>query len=253
MLDQLSSASGELSTSRPGRRADGPGQRPRRPARAGSWPAWCSPRSAGIIGRAVLHRLVAAAAAAAPAAGRAGPAGPPGDAGAAAQLVLPGLLLPARVRQGDHGSSGSAPGSWAGTGTSGWRVWSPRGGRCATSGTGPCCSASASPRCTWPARMRWRWRPGTTTSRWRTVAVMLPMLPSTMQVGGVSSADVSLEQMLAAVPDLDDLVARLRDSGHGQRRGPRRRAAGPGHPVRVGRPTATRAAARPCTRAWIWS
>ena len=42
---------------------------------------------------------------------------------------------------------------------------------------------------------------------------MLPMLPSTMQVGGVSYADVSLEQMLAAVPDLDELVARLRDPG----------------------------------------
>jgi ATP-binding cassette subfamily B protein len=44
-----------------------------------------------------------------------------------------------------------------------------------------------------------------------TVAVMLSMLPSTMQVGGVSAADVSLEQMLAAVPDLDELVGRLRD------------------------------------------
>ena len=44
-----------------------------------------------------------------------------------------------------------------------------------------------------------------------TVAVMLPMLPTTMQVGGVSVADVWLEQMLAAVPDLDDLVGRLRD------------------------------------------
>ncbi len=43
-----------------------------------------------------------------------------------------------------------------------------------------------------------------------TVAVMLPMLPTTMQVGGVSTADVGLEQMLAAVPDLDDLVSRLR-------------------------------------------
>jgi ATP-binding cassette, subfamily B, bacterial len=42
-----------------------------------------------------------------------------------------------------------------------------------------------------------------------TIAVMLPMLPSTMQVGGVSAADVSLEQMLAAVPDLDQLVGRL--------------------------------------------
>jgi ATP-binding cassette subfamily B protein len=42
-----------------------------------------------------------------------------------------------------------------------------------------------------------------------TVAIMLPMLPSTMQVGGLSAADVSLEQMLAAVPDLDELIGRL--------------------------------------------
>ena len=35
---------------------------------------------------------------------------------------------------------------------------------------------------------------------------MLPMLPSTMPVGAVSYADVPLEQMLAAVPDLDALV-----------------------------------------------
>jgi ATP-binding cassette subfamily B protein len=42
-----------------------------------------------------------------------------------------------------------------------------------------------------------------------TVAVMLPMLPSTMQVGGVSIADVTLESMLASVPDLDELVTRL--------------------------------------------
>jgi ATP-binding cassette, subfamily B, bacterial len=46
-----------------------------------------------------------------------------------------------------------------------------------------------------------------------TVAVMLPMLPATMQVGGVSAADVTLEQMLAAVPDLDNLVTRLRAPG----------------------------------------
>ena len=44
-----------------------------------------------------------------------------------------------------------------------------------------------------------------------TLAVMLPMLAATMQVGGVSITDVSLEQMLAAVPDLDELVGRLRD------------------------------------------
>jgi ATP-binding cassette, subfamily B, bacterial len=50
-----------------------------------------------------------------------------------------------------------------------------------------------------------------------TVAVMLPMLPSTMQVGGVSTADVTLEAMLAAVPDLDELVSRLRDGKAGNR------------------------------------
>ena len=48
-----------------------------------------------------------------------------------------------------------------------------------------------------------------------TVAIMLPMLPSTMQVGGVTIADVTLEQMLAGVPDLDELVGRLR-AGTGQ-------------------------------------
>ncbi len=42
-----------------------------------------------------------------------------------------------------------------------------------------------------------------------TLAVMLPMLPLTMQAGGVAGADVTLEQMLAAVPDLDDIVSRL--------------------------------------------
>jgi ATP-binding cassette, subfamily B, bacterial len=63
-----------------------------------------------------------------------------------------------------------------------------------------------------------------------TVAVMLPMLPSTMQVGGVSTADVSLEQMLAAVPDLDDLVGRLRDPAT---------EIGPARASAAGRPTRT--------------
>jgi len=43
-----------------------------------------------------------------------------------------------------------------------------------------------------------------------TVAVMLPMFPSTMQAGGISVADISLEQMLASVPDLDEIVTGLR-------------------------------------------
>jgi ATP-binding cassette, subfamily B, bacterial len=43
----------------------------------------------------------------------------------------------------------------------------------------------------------------------RTVAVMLPMFMLAMQVGGVSANDVTLEQMLASVPDVDALTAAL--------------------------------------------
>jgi ATP-binding cassette subfamily B protein len=43
----------------------------------------------------------------------------------------------------------------------------------------------------------------------RTVAVMLPMFMMATQVGGVSANDVTLEQMLAAVPDVDALTAAL--------------------------------------------
>jgi ATP-binding cassette, subfamily B, bacterial len=42
-----------------------------------------------------------------------------------------------------------------------------------------------------------------------TLAVMLPMMAMTMQAGGVSAGDVGLEQMLAAVPDLDGIVGAL--------------------------------------------
>ena len=45
-----------------------------------------------------------------------------------------------------------------------------------------------------------------------TVAIMLPMFMSTPQVGGVTAADISLEQTLASVPDLDEIIARLRAS-----------------------------------------
>jgi len=45
-----------------------------------------------------------------------------------------------------------------------------------------------------------------------TVAIMLPMFASTAQVGGVTAADVSLEQMLASVPDLDEIITGLRAS-----------------------------------------
>jgi ATP-binding cassette subfamily B protein len=43
-----------------------------------------------------------------------------------------------------------------------------------------------------------------------TVAVMLPMFMSTVQVGGVSAGDVQLEQMLASVPDLNEIVSGMR-------------------------------------------
>lgn len=42
-----------------------------------------------------------------------------------------------------------------------------------------------------------------------TLAVLLPMLPSTMSVGSVSLADYRLERMLSALPDLDALTAGL--------------------------------------------
>ena len=47
----------------------------------------------------------------------------------------------------------------------------------------------------------------------RTVTVMLPMFMLAAQVGGVSADDVSLEQMLAAVPDVEGIVASLVRTG----------------------------------------
>ncbi|HTU94253.1 MAG TPA: ATP-binding cassette domain-containing protein [Solirubrobacteraceae bacterium] len=53
----------------------------------------------------------------------------------------------------------------------------------------------------------------------RTLATMLPMLPTTMAVGSVSYGDIGLEKLLGAVPDLDGLTSTLaelaqRTSGH---------------------------------------
>jgi len=59
----------------------------------------------------------------------------------------------------------------------------------------------------------------------RTLATMLPMLPTTVAVGSMSLADIQLEQLLTALPDLDALVARLasapdvRDDGRRSARG----------------------------------
>jgi ATP-binding cassette subfamily B protein len=46
----------------------------------------------------------------------------------------------------------------------------------------------------------------------RTLATMLPMLPTSMSAGSISYADVSLEQLLSALPDLDSLTSRLAPS-----------------------------------------
>ncbi|MGH2851497.1 MAG: ATP-binding cassette domain-containing protein, partial [Solirubrobacteraceae bacterium] len=43
----------------------------------------------------------------------------------------------------------------------------------------------------------------------RVLATMLPMLPASMSTGSISFADASLEQALAALPDMDALVAGL--------------------------------------------
>jgi ATP-binding cassette, subfamily B, bacterial len=48
----------------------------------------------------------------------------------------------------------------------------------------------------------------------RTLATMLPMLPTTIAVGSVSYADIGLEKLLSAVPDLDGLTARLAELAH---------------------------------------
>lgn len=54
----------------------------------------------------------------------------------------------------------------------------------------------------------------------RTVAVVLPMFMLATQVGGVSANDVTLEQMLASVPDVDALTAALAPSAEPGRGGP---------------------------------
>ncbi|MCO5995146.1 ABC transporter ATP-binding protein [Actinoallomurus rhizosphaericola] len=59
-----------------------------------------------------------------------------------------------------------------------------------------------------------------------TLVTMLTMLPATMQVGGLTAADVAVETMLSSVPDLDALTTDLR---------PAPLPAGGGRPV-AGRP-----------------
>ncbi len=45
----------------------------------------------------------------------------------------------------------------------------------------------------------------------RALATMLPMLPASMLVGSITLADIGLAQMLASLPDLDELTTRLHD------------------------------------------
>jgi len=48
----------------------------------------------------------------------------------------------------------------------------------------------------------------------RTLATMLPMLPTSMTAGSISYADIALERQLAAVPDLDGLTGNLGRAHH---------------------------------------
>ena len=210
VLDQLSSASGELSTSRP---ADAP------MALASAF----GDRLGGLLACVVIGTFrwylglmffVGWCCCGRRCGGcwLSGPCwsgGPPRTCGTAGTTWAAPTGPPSPRRSG---SSAWGGGSWAATGTSGWPAWRRRGRRCAGSGTGRCCSASAS------AVMYAAGAGAVALAAWNhdialgTVAVLLPMLPSTMQVGGVTAADVALEQMLAAVPDLDDLLARLQTS-----------------------------------------
>jgi ATP-binding cassette, subfamily B, bacterial len=61
----------------------------------------------------------------------------------------------------------------------------------------------------------------------RTLATVLPMLPASLGVGTISMADIRVEQMLTAVPDLDRLLADLAP--------PADHVAGPAHAAGRGR------------------
>ena len=80
-----------------------------------------------------------------------------------------------------------------------------------------------------------RWRsPPSTTNRPGHGRDHAADVPPPCRSGGVTPADVSLEQMLAAVPDLDGVVARLRRPRRPARRRPPGHAGAARHPVRVG-------------------
>ncbi len=53
------------------------------------------------------------------------------------------------------------------------------------------------------------WAAGHEEISLQTLATMLPMLPASMSAGSVSYADISLERLLSAVPDLDSLTREL--------------------------------------------
>jgi ATP-binding cassette subfamily B protein len=50
----------------------------------------------------------------------------------------------------------------------------------------------------------------------RTLATMLPMLPTTMAVGSVTYGDISREKLLRSLPDLDGLTSSLAALAHGE-------------------------------------
>jgi len=70
----------------------------------------------------------------------------------------------------------------------------------------------------------------------RTLATMLMMLPATMAVGSITLADISLAQMLAALPDLDALTSSLRPRTEPEPAAAGTAAAGAGQLSAVGLP-----------------
>ena len=92
----------------------------------------------------------------------------------------------------------------------------------------------------------------------RTLATMLPMLPTSMSAGSISYGDINLEKLLSAVPDLDALTGTLaREGAIALRRRARGGAAARRRAVRTARlhiPRSDRArAARRRARAPSWA
>ena len=123
VLDRLSSATGELSSARPGDAPMTLAGVPRRPVRRVA--GLCRAGQFPVVGRSdVPRRLVRRPPAPAVVAGQSGHPGAPGDAGSAPQLVLPGVAPGSRSSPRRCASSARPVGARAATARSGWKGWS---------------------------------------------------------------------------------------------------------------------------------